>query len=157
MSKKALDQVDRTILATLQANGRLSNAELAKQLGISAPPCLRRVRALEQAGFIKNYQANLNSELLGFGLTVFAFVGLSSQAEADLNAFAQQVYLWPEVRECHMLSGEIDFILKVVTKDLEAFQDFLSQKLLCAKHVETVKTSLTLKENFIKTKLPLSE
>ncbi|MED5566112.1 MAG: Lrp/AsnC family transcriptional regulator, partial [Pseudomonadota bacterium] len=124
MKKPRLDDIDLRIIDELQRNGRMTNVDLARCVGISAPPCLRRVRALEHAGFIAGYHANVHPALLGFGVTVFAMVGLHSQAEADLQAFEARVESWPEVRECHMLNGDIDFILKCVAPDLASFQDF---------------------------------
>ena len=117
-----LDRIDRRILRDLQADGRMTNVELARRAGISAPPCLRRVRALEEAGFIRGYHADLNAELLGFGVTVFAQVGLTSQAESDLKAFEALIATWPEVREANMLAGETDFLLKIVAEDWDAYQ-----------------------------------
>ncbi len=145
MKKPRLDDIDLRIIDELQRNGRMTNVDLARRVGISAPPCLRRVRALEQAGFIAGYHANVDPALLGFGVTVFAMVGLHSQAEADLQAFEARVESWPEVRECHMLNGDIDFILKCVAPDLASFQDFLTQKLTPAPNVANVKTSLTIR------------
>src|ERR1700749_1403460 len=106
-----LDRIDRPILADLQDDGRMTNVELARRAEISAPPCLRRVRALEEGGYIRGYHADINPEAPGFGVTVFAQVGLSSQAETDLKAFEALMQSWPEVRECHMLAGETDFLL----------------------------------------------
>lgn len=145
MSGGKLDPIDRKILAELQADGRMTNVELAKRVGISAPPCLRRVRALEEAGFIRGYHAQVNSRDLGFEVQVFAMVGLNSQAEADLARFEQRCRDWPLVRECHMLNGEIDFILKCVAPDLSTFQRFLTEELLAADNVITVKTSLVIR------------
>eukprot|EP00602_Paraphysomonas_sp_CaronLab_P010142 CAMPEP_0185030346 /NCGR_PEP_ID=MMETSP1103-20130426/17263_1 /TAXON_ID=36769 /ORGANISM="Paraphysomonas bandaiensis, Strain Caron Lab Isolate" /LENGTH=110 /DNA_ID=CAMNT_0027565431 /DNA_START=9 /DNA_END=337 /DNA_ORIENTATION=+ len=105
-----LDPIDRRILAELQADGRMTNVELAKRVGISAPPCLRRVRTLEDAGYIKGYHAEVDARALGFEVKVFANVGLISQAEADLSAFESRCRAWPLVRECHMLNGEVDFL-----------------------------------------------
>ena len=147
MKKPRLDDIDLRIIDELQRNGRMTNVDLARSVGISAPPCLRRVRALEQAGFIAGYHANVHPALLGFGVTVFAMVGLHSQAEADLQAFEARVESWPEVRECHMLNGDIDFILKCVAPDLASFQDFLTQKLTPAPNVANVKTSLTIRQS----------
>lgn len=147
MKKPRLDDIDLRIIDELQRNGRMTNVNLARRVGISAPPCLRRVRALEQAGFIAGYHANVDPALLGFGVTVFAMVGLHSQAEADLQAFEARVKSWPEVRECHMLNGDIDFILKCVAPDLASFQDFLTQKLTPAPNVANVKTSLTIRQS----------
>ncbi|MBE7638041.1 winged helix-turn-helix transcriptional regulator [Sneathiella sp. P13V-1] len=145
MQRVKLDDIDRRILHDLQENGRTTNVELAKNAGISAPPCLRRVRALEESGFIEGYHAQLNSESLGFKVTVFAMVGLHSQAEPDLNAFEEKVREWPMVRECYMLAGDSDFILKVVAKDWDSYQQFLTHELTAAPNVEHVKTSLGIR------------
>ncbi|MCP5368397.1 MAG: Lrp/AsnC family transcriptional regulator [Hyphomicrobiales bacterium] len=140
-----LDQIDRRILRDLQDNGRMTNVELARRAGISAPPCLRRVRALEEAGYIQGYHADLDPKALDFNVTVFAQVGLASQAEADLEAFEAQVRAWPEVRECHMLAGEADFLLKVVARDWDAYQRFLTERLTAAPNVSHVKSALSIR------------
>ncbi|MFN3232795.1 MAG: Lrp/AsnC family transcriptional regulator [Alphaproteobacteria bacterium] len=140
-----LDAIDQKILKLLQENGRMTNVELSRQVGISAPPCLRRVRALEKNGYIEGYHAALNAAELGFGITVFAMVGLHSQAEADLQAFEELAGGWPMVRECHMLNGEIDFMLKIVARDLNDFQAFLTSELTPAPNVASVKTALTIR------------
>lgn len=145
MAGPRLDPIDRMILAELQADGRMTNVELAKRVGISAPPCLRRVRALEEDGFIKGYHAKINTRALGFEVQVFAMVGLASQAEADLTAFEEKCRRWPLVRECHMLNGEVDFILKCVAPDLSGFQTFLTGELLTTPNVASVKTSLVIR------------
>ncbi|WP_170390901.1 Lrp/AsnC family transcriptional regulator [Ruegeria arenilitoris] len=140
-----LDEIDRKILAELQADGRMTNVELAKRVGISAPPCLRRVRTLEEAGFIRGYHAEVNARELGFEVQVFAMVGLESQAEGELRAFEDRCRDWPLVRECHMLNGEVDFILKCVAPDLSSFQQFLTGELLTTPNVASVKTSLVIR------------
>lgn len=140
-----LDDIDYRILDNLQESGRITNVDLAEKVGITAPPCLRRVRALEEAGFIRGYHADLDAEAMGFGLTVFAMVGLHSQAESDLKAFEELVAQWPLVRETYMLNGEIDFILKIVARDLAQFQDFLTTRLTPAPNVDSVKTSLSIR------------
>jgi len=140
-----LDSIDRRLLAELQDEGRVTNVDLARRVGLTAPPCLRRVRALEEAGVIKGYHADLDASSLGFTITVFAMVSLKSQAEEDLRAFENHIKGLPEVRECHMLNGEIDFILKIVSKDLQSFQEFLTSKLTPAPNVASVKTSLTIR------------
>ncbi|WP_321397473.1 Lrp/AsnC family transcriptional regulator [Emcibacter sp.] len=145
MHQVKLDEIDRRILENLQQDGRMTNVELAERVGITAPPCLRRVRALEDAGYIQGYHADLNAESLGYGLTVFAMVGLHSQAENDLKAFEGLVNQWPLVREAYMLNGEIDFILKIVSRDLAQFQNFLTSKLTPAPNVASVKTSLSIR------------
>ena len=145
MAGTRLDPIDRKILAELQADGRMTNVELAKRVGISAPPCLRRVRTLEEQGYIKGYFAEVDARELGFEVQVFAMVGLTSQAEVDLSAFEQKCRDWPLVRECHMLNGEVDFILKCVAPDLSGFQSFLTGQLLTTPNVASVKTSLVIR------------
>ncbi|MEO6388635.1 MAG: Lrp/AsnC family transcriptional regulator [Croceibacterium sp.] len=140
-----LDSIDRHLLAELQAQGRVTNVDLARRVGLTAPPCLRRVRALEEEGVIRGYHADLDASKLGFAITVFAMVSLKSQAEEDLRAFEDHVKALPEVRECHMLNGEIDFIIKIVSRDLQSFQEFLTSKLTPAPNVASVKTSLTIR------------
>ncbi|HMI19504.1 MAG TPA: Lrp/AsnC family transcriptional regulator [Sphingomonas sp.] len=140
-----IDELDRSILGILQEEGRITNVELASRVGLTAPPCLRRMRALEEAGVIKGYHAELDPGSLGYGIMVFALVSLRSQAEDDLRAFESHVATLPEVRECHMLNGEIDFILKIVAHDLQSFQSFLTSKLTPAPNVASVKTSLTIR------------
>jgi DNA-binding Lrp family transcriptional regulator len=145
MAGSKLDPIDRHILSELQADGRMTNVELAKRVGISAPPCLRRVRTLEEAGYVRGYHADVDPRELGFEVQVFAMVRLQSQAEADLSAFEARCRAWPLVRECHMLNGEIDFILKCVAPDLSSFQGFLTGELLKAENVANVKTSLVIR------------
>jgi DNA-binding Lrp family transcriptional regulator len=145
MAGSKLDPIDRHILAELQADGRMTNVELAKRVGISAPPCLRRVRTLEETGYVKGYHADIDARELGFEVQVFAMVRLQSQAETDLSAFEARCRAWPLVRECHMLNGEIDFILKCVAPDLSSFQAFLTGDLLKAENVANVKTSLVIR------------
>jgi DNA-binding Lrp family transcriptional regulator len=154
MPRHRLDSIDRKILAELQADGRMTNVELARRVKITAPPCLRRVRALEKAGYIKGYHADLDASSLGYDVTAFAFVGLSSQAEADLRAFEQEVYAWPQVRTCHMLSGEVDFILLCVARDLPEFQKFVTQTLTAARNVASVKTALAIRASKFQPGIP---
>ncbi|MEQ1549313.1 MAG: Lrp/AsnC family transcriptional regulator, partial [Chakrabartia sp.] len=143
MPQPTFDQIDRRILAELQDDGRMTNVELAARVGLTAPPCLRRVRTLEEDGVIEGYHAALNAARLGYTITVFAMVSLKSQAESDLREFENHVAALAPVRECHMLNGEIDFILKIVARDLSEFQSFLTTSLTTAPHVAGVKTSLT--------------
>jgi len=145
MPATRLDEIDRKILSELQADGRMTNVELARRVGISAPPCLRRVRTLEEQGYIRGYHADVDPRELGFEVQVFAMVGLQSQAEADLSAFETRCRNWPLVRECHMLNGEVDFILKCVAPDLSTFQRFLTEELTAADNVASVKTSLVIR------------
>ena len=155
MRRIKLDRIDRRILRDLQAQGRMTNVDLAKRAGISAPPCLRRVRALEEAGYIRGYHADVNAQALGFSVTVFAQVGLSSQAEPDLRAFEALVQSWPQVREAHMLSGEADFLLKIVAEDWDTFQRFLTTKLTAAPNVSHVKTALALRKSKYEPGVPI--
>ncbi len=138
-----LDAIDLKILAELQNDGSITNVELARRVGLSAPPCLRRVRALEEAGIIKGYRTLLDPKLLGFEVMCFAMVQLSSQKQADLAAFQEQIADWPTVRECWTLSGEIDFILKCVATNMSAFQAFVGD-LTSLPNVRNVRTALSL-------------
>jgi DNA-binding Lrp family transcriptional regulator len=139
------DAIDLRLLSELQGNGRITNVELASKVGLTAPPCLRRMRTLEQSGAIKGYHADVDPAALGYSIMVFAMVSLKSQAEADLRSFEEHVRSLPNVRECHMLNGEIDFILKIVAHDLQSFQEFLTSQLTSAPNVSSVKTSLTIR------------
>ncbi len=155
MQRVKLDRIDRRILADLQADGRMTNVELARRAGISAPPCLRRVRALEEAGYIKGYHAEIDPGALGFHVTVFAHVGLNSQAEADLRSFEELVLSWPEVRECHMLAGETDFLLKIVAHDWDDYQRFLTSKLTAAPNISHVKSALAIRTSKLQPGVPI--
>ena len=154
MKGNRLDDVDRRILSDLQANGRITNIELSRRAGISAPPCLRRVRALEREGFIQGYHAEIDPKSLGYDVTVFAMVGLESQAEADLETFEQRCIEWPLVRECHMLAGEVDFLLKVVAHDWDEYQKFLTNELISATNVSQVKSSLSIRARKLLPRVP---
>lgn len=155
MRRVKLDKIDHRILHDLQENGRISNVELARRAGISAPPCLRRVRALERAGYLRGYHADLEPKALGFNVTVFAQVGLASQAESDLQAFEGLVASWPEVRECYMLAGETDFLLKVVAEDWDAYERFLTSRLTPAPNVTHVKSALSIRTSKLEPGVPL--
>ncbi len=157
MQRVKLDRIDRRILADLQREGRMTNVELARRAGISAPPCLRRVRALEEAGFIRGYHADLEPKALGYNVTVMAMVGLNSQAESDLEAFEERVRSWPEVRECFMLAGEQDFLLKIVASDWDAYQHFLTTYLTPAPNVSHVKSSLSIRTSKQEPGVPVSD
>lgn len=134
-----LDEIDLKILRELQDEGRITNVELAKRVGISAPPCLRRVRALEESGYIRGYHAEIQGELLGYEVAFYALVGLDNQSDAVLTEFESHVAEWPEVRECHMMRGPHDFVLKVVARNT-AHENQLTQALTAAPHVATVLT-----------------
>jgi DNA-binding Lrp family transcriptional regulator len=149
-----LDAIDRRILAELQADGRMTNVELARRAGISAPPCLRRVRRLEEAGIIRGYHADSDPQRLGWEITFFAVVGLESQKESALAAFEQMVAGWPEVRECHMIRGGGDFLLKLVARDA-AHENQLTQRLTGAALVSRVQTLQTIRTSKLLAGVPL--
>lgn len=140
-----LDKIDRKILKELQDDGRITNVELSKRAGISAPPCLRRVRALEEAGLIQSYHAHLNPQALGYGITVVANIKLKSQNETDLKAFEQKCQEWEKVRIVYLMSGDVDFILKIVAHDWEDYQQFLSNELTTFPSVASVKATPLLR------------
>ena len=156
MSRPKLDSIDRRILSELQANGRITNVELSRRAQITAPPCLRRMRALEKTGYIKGYHADLDAKALGYEVMAFVFVGLASQKDGDLKAFEESARRWPQVRECHMLSGEVDFLLKCVAEDLSAFQNFITNTLTAEKNVASVKSSLVIHASKIEPGVPIA-
>jgi DNA-binding Lrp family transcriptional regulator len=139
-----LDDIDRRILAELQADGRMTNVELAKRAGISPPPCLRRVRRLEEEGYIQGYHAEIDGQLLGWQIAFFVIVGLDSQKQSVLDGFEALVAGWPEVRECHMIRGGGDFLLKLVARDA-AHENQLTARLTGAASVAKVQTLQTIR------------
>ncbi|MGV8939470.1 MAG: Lrp/AsnC family transcriptional regulator [Allorhizobium sp.] len=141
-----LDTIDLKILKELQRDGRMTNVELSERVGISAPPCLRRVRKLEEAGIIKGYHAMLDGPKLGYDLVAFCMVGLKRQSESDLKAFAAASQGWPLVRQAWMVNGESDFLLHCVAETLTDFQDFVIEVLTADVHVDTVRTMLTIRQ-----------
>lgn len=156
MRRIKLDKIDRKILKNLQEDGRMSNVDLAKVAGISAPPCLRRVRALEEGGYIEGYHAQIKPAAMGYNVVVFAQVELDSQADDVLKAFEEQAKSWPQVRECHLLSGKVDFLLKIAALDWDDYQKFHSGVLTAAPHVESVKSSLTIRTGKCEPGVPIS-
>lgn len=156
MRRAKLDRIDLKILTDLQSDGRMTNVELAKRAGISAPPCLRRLRALEKAGFIRGYHADLDGEALGYEVTFFALVGLDSQSEIVLRGFEQQVGDWPEVRECHMARGPHDFVLRLVARNT-SHENELTQRLTSAPHVVTVQTIQVIRTSKSAPGVPLDQ
>jgi DNA-binding Lrp family transcriptional regulator len=141
-----LDAIDWKILKELQADGRMTNVELSSRVGISAPPCLRRVKKLEQAGIIHGYRALLNAPALGMDVVAFCLIGLHHHSETELKAFAELARGWPIVREAWMVSGESDFMLHCVAPDLATFQTFVIEKLTSTPNVNTVRTALTIRQ-----------
>jgi DNA-binding Lrp family transcriptional regulator len=139
-----LDAIDRRIVAELQRDGRMTNVELARRAGISAPPCLRRVRRLEELGVLRGYHGDSDPHLLGWSIVFFALVGLDSQKEAVLTQFESLVAEWPEVRECHMIRGGGDFLLRLVARDT-AHENQLTRRLTEMAHVSRLQTLQTIR------------
>jgi DNA-binding Lrp family transcriptional regulator len=157
MKHVKLDRIDLRILRELQKDGRMTNVELAKHVGISAPPCLRRVRALEDAGYIRGYHADVAADKLGFGITVYTQVSLTNHTEADLQNFAKMCESWSQVRECYMLTGDSDFLLKIVAEDWDAFQKFLMQQLTNAPNVAHVKSAPAMQRTKFDPGVPIDD
>ena len=149
-----IDAIDRRILTELQEDGRMTNVELARRAGISAPPCLRRVRRLEEAGIIRGYHADTDPQLLGWEVTFFVIVGLESQKEAALAAFEAMVGAWPEVRECHMIRGGGDFLLRLVARGT-AQENELTRKLTEAANVARIQTLQTIRTRRCQAGVPI--
>ena len=154
MRRVKLDEIDLRILRDLQNDGRITNVDLARRAGISAPPCLRRVRALEESGYIRGYHAEIDVEALGFEVTFFALVGLDSQSEAVLTDFEAVVSDWAEVRECHVVRGAGDFLLKVVARNT-AHENELTTKLTATAHVATVQTIQVIRTSKYRPGVPI--
>jgi DNA-binding Lrp family transcriptional regulator len=144
--KADLDAIDWKILRELQGDGRMTNVELSRRVGISAPPCLRRVKRLEEAGIIRGYRALLDAPALGMDVVAFCLVGLQHQSDAELKAFAEHTRGWPIVRGAWMVSGEFDFLLHCVASDLSKFQTFVIEVLTSTPNVDTVRTALTIRQ-----------
>lgn len=155
-SRIKLDRIDRRILSDLQENGRMTNVDLAKRAGISAPPCLRRVRNLEDMGLIKSYHAKVDTHAMGYPVTVFTQVKLVSLADGDLKRFEDQVQAWPMVREAYMMTGDNDFLLKIVARDWDDYQGFLTQHLVNNPNISGVKSSLSVKMSKDKPGVPIN-
>jgi len=156
MPQIALDMIDQRILAALQGNARLSNVELAQQAGLSPSPCLRRVRALEEDGIIKGYAALVDQEAVGLPVSVFVMVSLEKQIERALEMFEERVRALPEVMECYLMTGDSDYLLRVVTRDLQAYERFLMHQLTKFPGVSSIKSSFALKQVVYRTALPIS-
>lgn len=146
LTRADLDAIDWKILKELQDNGRITNVELSRRVGISAPPCLRRVKRLEDAGIVRGYRALLNSSGLGFDVVAFCLIGLQHQSDSELKAFAERTRKWPIVRRAWMVSGESDFMLHCVARDLSSFQTFVIEELTSVPNVDTVRTALTIRQ-----------
>lgn len=149
-----LDHTDILILKTLQKSGRESNIDIAKLVGISPPPCLRRFKKLEEKGYIISYHARLNQAMLGFAVTVFATVSLENHSDNSLKKFEDQINLIPMVRECYMITGGEDFLLKIIAKDFESYQKFLSDTLFTLGNIMHIKTKMVVKNSKNDTGIP---
>ena len=154
MPQIATDAIDRRILEQLQANGRMTNQELADQVGLSPSPCLRRVRQLETAGVISRYVALVDPEAVGLSVTAFVRVRLDQQDDRHLAEFEAAVAEFPEVMECYLMTGEADYQLRVLVKSLGAFEDFLRHRLTRVRGIANVTTSFALRPVIYKTALP---
>ncbi len=157
MTRAKLDKIDRNILKNLQNRGRMTNVDLAKEVGISAPPCLRRVRVLEENDLIKGYHARVNQRALGYGVTIFAHVKLENHSDKELAAFEKQAEEWERIRECWMLTGETDFLLKVVAKNWDDYHEFLTNELMALANIAGVKSSLSIRASKELPGVPIEE
>lgn len=155
MAANRLDDIDRRILRTLQADGRIQNIDLAEKVGLSPSPCLRRVRALEDAGVIERYVALVEASKVGIGLTVFARVWLTGQDADTVDHFTAEVKRLPEVVECHLMAGDCDFLLRIVAADLDAYRTFQVNHLTRIKGVQSVKTEIPMQRIKLTSELPL--
>ena len=154
-AKIDLDEIDRRILASLQAHARLRNVELAELVGLSASPCLRRVKRLEETGVIRGFATLVDPEAVGLPVSVFVQVTLERQAEASLEVFESHITEWPEVMECYLMTGDADYLLRVVAADLTAYQEFLMNKLTRVEGVASIKSSFALRRIAYRTALPV--
>ncbi len=157
MKRVKLDRIDLRILRELQKDGRMTNVDLAKQVGISAPPCLRRVKALEDSGYISGYHADVAGDKLGYGVTVFTLVSLINHSENDLMEFAKLANSWPQVRECYMMTGDSDFIIRIVAESWESFQNFLTHQLAAAPNVAHYKSAPAMQRTKYEPGVPIDE
>ena len=141
---RPIDAIDRKILADLQEDGRMTTQDLADRVGLSASPCARRVRLLEEAGIIKGYVAVVDQGKVGLPISVFASVKLERQREEELDRFSQAILRWPEVADCYLMTGQRDYLLRIVVPDLESYERFLKDKLTRLKGVASIESSFAL-------------
>ena len=144
MTKITIDAIDRKILAALQSNGRISNLELAERVGLSPTPCSRRVKQLEESGIIAGYSANINHEAIDGAISVMVQVRLSRQSPDDIAEFISAVNRLPQITECLLVTGNLDYVLKVRTKDVGALRDFVLKELKSIQSVSETTTMLIL-------------
>ncbi len=150
-----MDKYDINILRAIQKNGRISNINLAKEVDLSPAPCWRRMNVLEQEGYIKRYTALLNHEKVGLTITAFAHISLDNHYASTVKSFDKAISIWPEVQECHATSGGYDYLLKIITADMQAYNNFMYEKLLKLKAIRSVNTSFSMMQKKISTELPL--
>ena len=155
MPIEKLQAIDADILERLQRNARVSNASLANVVGLSPSACLRRVRSLEQRGYVRNYVTMLNPERLGLGASVFVQVSLEKKDESTLQRFEREIYKCPEVMECYLMTGDSDYLLRVVVPDVPAFERFLINHLTKVRGINSIRSSFSLKQVKYTTALPL--
>ena len=155
MSLYSLKEIDKRILMHLQNNARLSNVDLSHKISLSQSPCLRRVKKLEDDGIIKGYVTLLDQSSVGIPISVFVNVSLEKQVETALELFEKSIKSRPEVMECYLMTGDADYLLRVVAKDLEAYERFLLDHLTRITCVSSIKSSFALKQVIYKTALPL--
>ena len=146
MTKIKLDDIDRKIIGELQRNCRLTSQELADRVGLSASPCARRVRILEENGAIKGYVAVIDQAKVGLPVNVFASVKLERQREEELDTFSHAIAKWPEVADCYLMTGQRDYLLRIVVRDLEAYERFLKEKLTRLTCIASIESSFALGE-----------
>lgn len=144
MPSSELDTIDRKILRKLQSDGKISIGELAEFVGLSPSPCARRVRLLEQAGIIKGYAAIIDQKRVGLPISAFASIKLERQREEDLDRFEDAVSRWPEVLDCYLMTGQRDYLMRVVAADLEAYERFIKDKLTRLENISSIETSFAL-------------
>ncbi len=141
---RKIDEIDRKIIAAVQENGRITANELAARVGLSPSPCARRLRLLEQSGVIKGYTAIVDQKIVGLPINAFASIKLEQQREENLERFAQAVARWPEVVDCYLMTGQRDYLMRIVVRDLEAYERFIKDKLTRLRGVASIETSFAL-------------
>ncbi|MEP0336998.1 MAG: Lrp/AsnC family transcriptional regulator [Alphaproteobacteria bacterium] len=151
-----LDAIDRRILTAIQTNARMRNVDLAEAVGLSASPCLRRVKRLEDAGVIRDYVTLVDQQAVGLPVSIFISVTLERQVEKALEEFEATIRSWPEVMECYLMTGDADYLLRVVTADLSAYERFLMDRLTRVTGVAAIKSSFSLKQVVYRTALPVA-
>lgn len=150
-----MDNYDKKILKALQADGRISNKDLADSVSLSQAPCWRRVDAMEKQGLIQSYTAIVNQQLLGLNLTAFAQISLDNHHPGTVEQFDQGIQQWPEILECHATSGEYDYLLKIVTQDMNSYNQLIYEKILRIPSIRSVNTSFSMQQKKRTSQLPI--